>query len=388
MSLFGDELFQRLSVLFQQSTETDLRVAVARGPARYNCFSSCPRSFCSCSTCCWSLFRASAAAFSSSAADGWCSGLGISRGATGSGCAAGGCGENWYSSTLPAGGLGGGVLSPMRADPGCVFPDVHLLRGRIRWGWVFGPAFSARWMPRGNNGAPPESVPSTISSSTPPASASRASHAREKTLAFFHGLDLFPRRRRTGAAGRVPCLLTGGSLRLEMTGSTGLFRKTRGLDSHGWGSPYGRASFWCVAFCAPPALGQPNLPGSKVVVRPPIKKTLPQRPHAARPDAPSAQPADPLPAESVAIYRHVGEDGTVFLTNRPDGDGRYQFFGRFSAEWLNACGGAGRRGAARGTVCRSKTWSSPGWSWRSSRSNRGSTPRPSLRPWRRTPIRP
>ena len=72
----------------------------------------------------------------------------------------------------------------------------------------------------------------------------------------------------------------------------------------------------------------------KVVVRPPIKKTLPQRPHAARPDAPSAQPADPLPAESVAIYRHVGEDGTVFLTNRPDGDGRYQFFGRFSAERL------------------------------------------------------
>lgn len=72
----------------------------------------------------------------------------------------------------------------------------------------------------------------------------------------------------------------------------------------------------------------------KVVVRPPIKKTLPQRPHAARPDAPSAQPADPLPVESVAIYRHVGEDGTVFLTNRPDGDGRYQFFGRFSAERL------------------------------------------------------
>lgn len=29
-----------------------------------------------------------------------------------------------------------------------------------------------------------------------------------------------------------------------------------------------------------------------------------------------------------------GEDGTVFLTNRPDGDGRYQFFGRFSAERL------------------------------------------------------
>ena len=28
------------------------------------------------------------------------------------------------------------------------------------------------------------------------------------------------------------------------------------------------------------------------------------------------------------------EDGTVFLTNRPDGDGRYQFFGRFSAERL------------------------------------------------------
>ena len=44
-------------------------------------------------------------------------GLGISRGVTGSGCAAGGCGENWYSSTLPVGGLGGGV-SLM-----CVTPD-------------------------------------------------------------------------------------------------------------------------------------------------------------------------------------------------------------------------------------------------------------------------
>mgnify|MGYP002783174819 CR=1 FL=1 len=46
----------------------------------------------------------------------------------------------------------------------------------------------------------------------------------------------------------------------------------------------------------------------KVVVRPPIKKTLPQRPHAARPDAPSAQPADPLPA--------VGPDGVARLAER------------------------------------------------------------------------
>ena len=50
----------------------------------------------------------------------------------------------------------------------------------------------------------------------------------------------------------------------------------------------------------------------KVVVRPPIKKTLPQRPHAARPEARPVQAAEPLPAESVAIYRHVGKDGTVF----------------------------------------------------------------------------
>ena len=68
----------------------------------------------------------------------------------------------------------------------------------------------------------------------------------------------------------------------------------------------------------------------KVVVRPPIKKTLPQRPHAARPEARPVQSAEPLPAESVSIYRHVGKDGTVFLTNRPDGDGRYRLFGRFS----------------------------------------------------------
>ena len=41
----------------------------------------------------------------------------------------------------------------------------------------------------------------------------------------------------------------------------------------------------------------------------------------------------PLPAsgaESVSIYRHVEKDGTICLTNRPDGDERYQFFGRFA----------------------------------------------------------
>ncbi len=46
----------------------------------------------------------------------------------------------------------------------------------------------------------------------------------------------------------------------------------------------------------------------------------------------------PLPssgAESVSIYRHVEEDGTICLTNRPDGDKRYQFFGRFAK--LDAC---------------------------------------------------
>lgn len=89
----------------------------------------------------------------------------------------------------------------------------------------------------------------------------------------------------------------------------------------------------CCLLCAP-CLRAAEPSKLKVVVRPPIKKTLPQRTHTARPNVPSAQPAEPLPAESVAIYRHVGEDGTVFLTNRPDGDGRYQFFGRFSAERL------------------------------------------------------
>ena len=33
----------------------------------------------------------------------------------------------------------------------------------------------------------------------------------------------------------------------------------------------------------------------------------------------------------MAVYRRIGEDGTVFLTNRPDGDARYRLLGRFSA---------------------------------------------------------
>ncbi len=86
----------------------------------------------------------------------------------------------------------------------------------------------------------------------------------------------------------------------------------------------------CCLFCASPAVAA-EPPKLKVVVRPPIKKTLPRQ-APVRPEAAQA-PVQPS-AESVAIYRHVGKDGTVFLTNRPDGDGRYEFFGRFSAERL------------------------------------------------------
>lgn len=81
-------------------------------------------------------------------------------------------------------------------------------------------------------------------------------------------------------------------------------------------------------------VGAVESPKLKVVVRPPIKRTLPRQAQTVHPKMPPAQAAAPASAESVAIYRHVGPDGTVFLTNRPDGDERYQFFGRFSAERL------------------------------------------------------
>ncbi len=71
-------------------------------------------------------------------------------------------------------------------------------------------------------------------------------------------------------------------------------------------------------------------PKLRVVVRPPIRKSRPKpAPHAAAP--PRSVQAAPVAEGEVAIYRRVGEDGTVFLTNRPDGDARYRFFGRFSA---------------------------------------------------------
>ena len=79
-------------------------------------------------------------------------------------------------------------------------------------------------------------------------------------------------------------------------------------------------------------------PKLRVVVRPPIKKTQPVPPSAyspqARPDRTRSARQEASASDSVAVYRRVGEDGTVFLTNRPDGDARYRFFGHFSAERL------------------------------------------------------
>lgn len=100
----------------------------------------------------------------------------------------------------------------------------------------------------------------------------------------------------------------------------------------------------CCLVCASGA-GAAEPSKLKIVVRPPIKKTLPRQPQAVRPDVPPPSAALPASAESVAIYRHVGKDGTVFLTNRPDGDGKYQLFGRFSAERLMRA--VGPEGVAR-----------------------------------------
>lgn len=92
-----------------------------------------------------------------------------------------------------------------------------------------------------------------------------------------------------------------------------------------------------IALACWPHPGLAEAPRLRVVARPPIKKTLPQPPRAHQ--IPAAAP------QSVAIYRHVDKDGTVFLTNRPDGDARYRFFGRFSAARLLRT--AGPQGAAR-----------------------------------------
>ncbi len=77
----------------------------------------------------------------------------------------------------------------------------------------------------------------------------------------------------------------------------------------------------------------PETPKLRIVTRPPIRRTVPgaeqHRRSAARPSVQSPQAQ--TPPESVAVYRREGEDGTVFLTNRPDGDSRYRFFGHFSA---------------------------------------------------------
>ena len=80
---------------------------------------------------------------------------------------------------------------------------------------------------------------------------------------------------------------------------------------------------------APGDVRAEETPKLRVVVRPPIRKSRPKpAPHAvATPQ--TGRPAS-VPEGEVAIYRRVGEDGTVFLTNRPDGDARYRFFGRFS----------------------------------------------------------
>ncbi|MGN0008290.1 MAG: lytic transglycosylase domain-containing protein [Desulfovibrionaceae bacterium] len=46
----------------------------------------------------------------------------------------------------------------------------------------------------------------------------------------------------------------------------------------------------------------------------------------------------PLPAavlaQDTSIYTFTAEDGTIHLTNRPDGDSRYRFLGRFHARQL------------------------------------------------------
>lgn len=86
-----------------------------------------------------------------------------------------------------------------------------------------------------------------------------------------------------------------------------------------------------------PPPGHAESPRLRVVTRPPVKK-------AVRPPAPPSVAAPAAP-QAVAIYRHVDEDGTIRLTNRPDGDARYRFFGRFSAGRLLRA--AGPQGVAR-----------------------------------------
>ena len=96
-----------------------------------------------------------------------------------------------------------------------------------------------------------------------------------------------------------------------------------------------------LALACWPAPGHAESPRLRVVTRPPVKKSVPT---PSRPAAPPAAGAHAAP-QAVAIYRHIDEDGTVRLTNRPDGDARYRFFGHFSAGKLMQS--AGPQGVAR-----------------------------------------
>ena len=64
----------------------------------------------------------------------------------------------------------------------------------------------------------------------------------------------------------------------------------------------------------------------RVVTRPPVRHTPGASVQSRPAPTPKAEAED-----SVAVYRKFGEDGTVYLTNRPDGDAAYRFFGHFRA---------------------------------------------------------
>ena len=96
--------------------------------------------------------------------------------------------------------------------------------------------------------------------------------------------------------------------------------------------------------CGGTAGAEVQPPKLRVVVRPPIRHTAPAKPQAAA----AGQAAKPVPQtapESVAVYRRLDADGTVALTNRPDGDPNYRYFGHFSAERLMRA--VGPEGVAR-----------------------------------------
>lgn len=214
----------------------------------------------------------------------------------------------------------------------------------------------------GTNGAPPKACPSTISSSTPPASASRASHAREKRLRFFMG-GPFPLASPDRCGGRS-LSFDGRLVTVGNDGSTGCSERREASTLMAGVPRMGGPHSGVLPFVRHPALGQPNLPNSRSWCGLPSKKRFLSGPTRPAPDAPSAQPADPLPVESVAIYRHVGEDGTVFLTNRRTATGGISFSGCFSAERLMRA--VGPDGVARlAERYAGQHGVEPGWSWRS-----------------------